>query len=250
MLPADHPDLANSLLGLAAVYNNQGRPAEAEPVLRRALAIQGKALGADHPRIALGLRNLAALELNLRRPAEAETFARRSLAILEAILPAGDPSLARGLEVLAGALSDQGRGAEAEPLLRRAQEIREGTLGPAADLESRDERRRLAAILSDLGEVRRRLGEPEWAREGWERALELVEELLAEPSDLEARAIAATCHLRLGAVGQARPLVEELLAAGWDDPAFLALCREHGLAGAVANGAASYPTEGGGSSRR
>ena len=35
--------------------------------------------------------------------------------------------------------------------------------------------------------------------------------------------------LLLGRVDEARPAVTRLLAAGWDDPDFLELCRQHGL---------------------
>ena len=37
---------------LALLYANQGRYAEAEPLLRRALAINEKALGSEHPSLA------------------------------------------------------------------------------------------------------------------------------------------------------------------------------------------------------
>ena len=43
-----------ALNNLAALYDNQGRYAEAEPLYKRALAIQEKALGPDHPDVATG----------------------------------------------------------------------------------------------------------------------------------------------------------------------------------------------------
>ena len=46
--PAD-PRLATSLDNLAALYNAQGKYAEAEPLHKRALAIFEKALGPEHP---------------------------------------------------------------------------------------------------------------------------------------------------------------------------------------------------------
>ena len=46
---------------LAVLYDNQGRYADAEPLDKRSLAIQEKALGSEHPDVALGLNNLAAL---------------------------------------------------------------------------------------------------------------------------------------------------------------------------------------------
>jgi Tetratricopeptide repeat len=39
----------------------RSKDAQAEPLLRRALAIQEKALGPDHPHVAISLNNLATL---------------------------------------------------------------------------------------------------------------------------------------------------------------------------------------------
>jgi tetratricopeptide (TPR) repeat protein len=46
---------------LAALYRRQGQYAQAEPLVKRALAIYEKALGPDHPSVATSLNNLAAL---------------------------------------------------------------------------------------------------------------------------------------------------------------------------------------------
>ena len=44
-LGAQHPDVAKGLANLAVLYDTQGRYAEAEPLLKRALAIRKKSLG-------------------------------------------------------------------------------------------------------------------------------------------------------------------------------------------------------------
>jgi Flp pilus assembly protein TadD len=44
-----HPDTATSLNNLALLYDAQGKYAEAEPLLRHALAIYEKQLGFQHP---------------------------------------------------------------------------------------------------------------------------------------------------------------------------------------------------------
>jgi tetratricopeptide (TPR) repeat protein len=49
VLGEEHPDMALSLNNLAALYDNQGRYAEAEPLYQRALAIVEKVLGEEHP---------------------------------------------------------------------------------------------------------------------------------------------------------------------------------------------------------
>ena len=49
MLGADHPDTANSLNSLAALYFVQGRYAEAEPLFKETLEIMERVLGVEHP---------------------------------------------------------------------------------------------------------------------------------------------------------------------------------------------------------
>ena len=56
---------------------------EAEPLMRRALAIDEASLGADHPEVAIRLNNLAQLLQATNRLAEAEPLMRRALAIDE-----------------------------------------------------------------------------------------------------------------------------------------------------------------------
>ena len=63
------------------LYNNQGRYKEAEPLYRRSLAIEEKAVGRDHPSVASTLNNLAELYRALGRYKEAEPLYRRSLDI-------------------------------------------------------------------------------------------------------------------------------------------------------------------------
>ena len=70
-----------ALNNLALLYDDQGRYAEAEPLYKRALAIDEKALGPDHPDVAQSLNNLAALYDDQGRYAEAEPLYKRALAI-------------------------------------------------------------------------------------------------------------------------------------------------------------------------
>ncbi len=46
---------------LALLYDTQGRYAEAEPLIKRSLAISEKALGPEHPDVARSLENYAGL---------------------------------------------------------------------------------------------------------------------------------------------------------------------------------------------
>src|SRR5262249_61455138 len=61
----------------------QRRYAEAEPLVRRALAINEKVRGPEHPAVAYGLNNLARLYRAQGRGAEAEPLHQRALAIDE-----------------------------------------------------------------------------------------------------------------------------------------------------------------------
>ncbi len=108
--------IGTTLLNLAR-YN------EAEPNLRKSLAIRRAALPAGHPDIATGLNNLANLLYAQNKLAETEPLYREALAIWRAALPAGHPEIATGLSNLAALLHDQNEPAEAEPLFREALEI-------------------------------------------------------------------------------------------------------------------------------
>ena len=82
----DHPDVATDLNNLAVLLQATNRLAEAEPLFRRALAIDEASYGPDHPDVATDLNNLAALLQATNRLAEAEPLFRRALAIDEASL--------------------------------------------------------------------------------------------------------------------------------------------------------------------
>jgi len=58
------------------------RLGEAEPLMRRALAIDEQSFGATHPEFARDLNNLAALLQATNRLAEAEPLMRQALAIV------------------------------------------------------------------------------------------------------------------------------------------------------------------------
>jgi hypothetical protein len=70
--------LLNNLAGLLRATT---RLTEAEPLFRRALAIDEKSFGPDHPKVANRLNNLALLLGATNRLAEAESLSRRHLRI-------------------------------------------------------------------------------------------------------------------------------------------------------------------------
>ena len=105
---------------MAELYEAQGRYTDAEPLMKRALAITEKALGPEHPDVGACLDNLAALYVAQARYTDAEPLYKRALDIVEKALPVGHPDIARSPpRSLAELYEDQGRYDEAEPLIRR-----------------------------------------------------------------------------------------------------------------------------------
>jgi hypothetical protein len=70
--------VANSLNNLAAFYVWKGQYAQAEPLYKRALAIEEKVLGPEHPRLALTLENIAEVCRETGRAQEAKALATRA----------------------------------------------------------------------------------------------------------------------------------------------------------------------------
>jgi nephrocystin-3 len=115
-------DVANRVvlfLYAAALYS------EAEPLMRRALAIDERSLGSDHPKVATRLNNLASLLQDTNRLEEASSLLRRALVINEQSYGSDDPIVATVLNNLALLLKDTIWLMEAEPLCRRALAIDE-----------------------------------------------------------------------------------------------------------------------------
>ena len=90
------PDDATVLNNTALSLMLAGDYAGAEPLYRRALAIDEKALGPDHPGVAIDLNNLAALLYTKGDYAAAEPLYRRALAIDEKTLGPDHPNVATG----------------------------------------------------------------------------------------------------------------------------------------------------------
>jgi len=125
----DASETATALNNLALTYHRLARYTEAEPLYRRAIAIDEKARGKDHPTVATEYNNLASLLQAQGKLAEAEPLYRQAIAIDEKALGKDHPTVAIRYNNLAGLLRDQGKLAEAEPLFRRAIAIDEKALG-------------------------------------------------------------------------------------------------------------------------
>ena len=114
----------------ATLLYSLARYSEAEPLFRRALAIEEAIHGPDHPRVAVFLNNLALLLRVTNQLAEAEPLYRRALRIDETEYGPDHPEVAVRLNNLAGLLRATNRLAEAEQLFRRALAIDEAGDGP------------------------------------------------------------------------------------------------------------------------
>ena len=163
-------DDSTVLNNLALSLTDAGDYAAAEPLFRRALAINEKALGRDNPDVATELNNLAALLYAKSDYAAAEPLFRRALAIDEKALELGDPSLARDLSNFAILLHDKGDYAEAELLYRRALAIIEKARGP--------DHPKVARVLNGLASSLQDEGDYAGAEPLYRRALAISEKEL------------------------------------------------------------------------
>src|SRR5207244_3763679 len=87
-------DYATTLNNVAELYHDQGNYAQAEPLMKRALAICEQVLGTQHPDTAGSLNNLAELYYAQGNYAQAEPLMKRALAISEQVLGPRHPDTA------------------------------------------------------------------------------------------------------------------------------------------------------------
>lgn len=159
--------LASLLSSSGTALHEQARFPGAEPMLRRALAMDERLMGADHPIVSRDLNNVAMLLKDMNRFAEAESLIRRALAIDEQSVGADDLRLATRLSSLARILQATGRCDEAESLARRALAIAERSLG----CEHPD----IAAHLNTLATLLMQVGRRDSVESLLRRALAIVE---------------------------------------------------------------------------
>ena len=103
-----HPDVAQGVHAVAAVYDLKGDFEEAERLFQRALLLRRKSLGNKHPDVAQTLNNLAAILDDLNRSGEAEVFYREALDIYKEVYGDQHPDVALSLNNLAALLDDGG----------------------------------------------------------------------------------------------------------------------------------------------
>jgi tetratricopeptide (TPR) repeat protein len=135
IFPAPNKDLATSLNNLALLYREQGRWADAEPLLDEALMIRRKLFGdTANNQLANSLNNLAALYASQGRWADAEPLFDEALKIFRELFgKTANNDLADSLTNLAVLYESQGRWADAEPLFDEALKICRKLFGKTAN---------------------------------------------------------------------------------------------------------------------
>jgi serine/threonine protein kinase/Tfp pilus assembly protein PilF len=114
---------------LGVLLRIEKRPAEAEAMLRRALASRLQISGAEQASTAQTMNQLAYALHDEGKLSEAEEYARKSLRTSRRLLGDDHPDVAVGLNHLATLLRDQGKLDEAESMFRQALSIAERTFG-------------------------------------------------------------------------------------------------------------------------
>ena len=180
--------------------------AEAEPLLKRSLALYEKALGPHHPDVATSLHNLALLYHDQGKYAEAEPLYERSLAIREKALGSDHPYVAASLGNLGRLYHNQGEYAEAEPLFRRSLAIGEKALGSGHP--------HVATSLHNLAELYRAQGKYAEAEPLLKRSLAIGEKALGSDHPEVAASLnnLAALYHEQGRYAEAEPLLKRSLA--------------------------------------
>ncbi|HEV2495519.1 MAG TPA: tetratricopeptide repeat protein [Terriglobia bacterium] len=228
---SDDPLVLNNL---GIVLEAEAKYTEAEPLYRRALATNEKALGPEHPDVATDLNNLAALYAEQGEYAEAEPLYKRALAIAEKALGPEHLDVAKDLNNLAALYTERGEYAEAEPLYKRALAIAEKALGP--------EHPDVATDLNNLALLYHNQGKYAEAEPLYKRALAIDEEALGPEHPHVATNLnnLAALYKEQGEYAEAEPLYKRALAI--DEKA---LGPEHpGMARDLNNLAALYDDQG------
>jgi len=120
---AEQADSFPTLNAFARALAAQSRYADAERILRRALAICEKTVGPEHEDVASCVQSVGATLAFQARYPEAEAMLRRALDLWTRLRGPDDPSVASALNTIGSVLERSGNPAEAKVLKARAQEI-------------------------------------------------------------------------------------------------------------------------------
>ena len=197
---------AQALSLQGTVLYELGQYSEAEPLFRRALALNTKVRGEKHPDTIISLINLAVSFDRQGRYAESEPIRRRALALRTEVLGEKHPDTISSLNNLASSLNELGRAAEAEPLYRRALALSTEVLGEKHPVT--------ISILANLANNLDSLGRYAEAEPLYRRALALNTEVRGEkhPDTISNLNNLAGDLDGLGRYAEAEPLYRRALA--------------------------------------
>jgi serine/threonine protein kinase len=169
-LPGQPLDEAAIRTTIGMLYKEQGRYAESEAHLERALDLQREVFGEDHRDTLGAATDLAVLYRGQGRNDEAEQMLRAALEKQEPLLGEGDRDTLRTCSVLAAVLhTGKGRLDEAETLYRRALDGRRALFG-ADHADTLASMSNLSLLLQDRGRLDEALEIQRQVAGGLERA--------------------------------------------------------------------------------
>lgn len=130
-LGPEDPQVVESLISLALLFEKQGKFAEAEKFIRRSLEIRKKKLAPDHPDLAESLHIFARIIYKKgNNPKDALPYFKQALEIREKVFGPNHPAVAETLQHLGIIYYKESQDDEAESHYKRALEIMESTSGP------------------------------------------------------------------------------------------------------------------------
>jgi CHAT domain-containing protein/tetratricopeptide (TPR) repeat protein len=196
---------ALALTRKALAMDEDGRPAQALPLAREALALRKDVLGEKHLHYAVALMNLASIHHSLGEHDAAVPLNRRALALIEEALGHRHPLYVTALNNLAFVYKDIGAHKAAGPLFEKALALRRDLLG--------ERHPHHADALNNLALLRREMGDFKAALALFRRALALRGEILGErhPDYATSLGNLALAHHDLGDHDAAFPLYERSL---------------------------------------
>jgi tetratricopeptide (TPR) repeat protein len=198
---------AAHLLNHAGYYlHDHTRYREAEPLLKRALAIYEQQQGPDHPNMARGLNNLAEFYRSQGKYGQAEELLKQAISIYEQQLETNHPDIAASINNLASIYEVQREYKQAEPLLKRALAICEQQMGP--------DHPNTALCLNNLALLYNKQGKCGQAEPLLKRALAIYEQQQGPDHPNTARGLnnLAEFYRSQGKHGQAEELLKQAIS--------------------------------------
>ena len=202
----DDPETEAELLRtIGEILNHNGRSAEAEPILRRALEMHQTLNTGDSPSVVDSLGSLGLACATLGRELEAESLQLQSLEMARRLFSGDHSEIAHAIERLANARSNLGKHQEADALHEESLEMRRRLFpGDSADV---------ATSMYNLALSRQDLGREAEAEQLLRQVLESRRRMYPGDDPSIARTLAglATVLDGLGRAAEAEPLMVEAL---------------------------------------